>query len=76
MQLVEKYPEMPAEMDLSRERRKQLAELTLENPTDSSKKGKWTNDMEHTKTILMPEIPTMIRHNNGESKTHRTYPGV
>ena len=38
MQLVDKYPEMPAEMDMGKERRKQLAELTPENPTGRSKK--------------------------------------
>ena len=33
MQLVEKHPEMPEEIELNNERRRQLAELMLEYPT-------------------------------------------
>ena len=33
MQLVEKHPEIPEEIELNNERRKQLAELMLEYPT-------------------------------------------
>ena len=33
MQLVQRYPEMPSELELDDNRRKQLAELLLEYPT-------------------------------------------
>ena len=38
MQLGRTNPEMPDEMELNRENRKQLAELMLEYPTDTSKR--------------------------------------
>ena len=51
MQLVEKCPETPEEMDLIKERRKQLAELMLEYPTDSGKRAKQTSELEHTQRL-------------------------
>ena len=40
MQLVQRYPEMPSELELDDNRRKQLAELMLEYPTKKMKMDK------------------------------------
>ena len=42
---------MPEEMDLNRERRKQLAELMMEYPTDSGKQEQQTSEIEHTQRL-------------------------
>ena len=40
MPLVEKHPEMPEELELNKERRKQMAELTLGYPTQTDEMEK------------------------------------
>ena len=65
IQLVQKYPEMPDELELNNNRRKQLAELMLEYPTKNeeeeqenppSEKQK-KNDITHARTARKNTAP-------------------
>ena len=59
MQLVQRYPEMPSELELDDNRRKQLAELMLEYPTKKMKMNRRThrenkqkrNDITHARNV-------------------------
>ena len=50
MQLVEKSPEMPEEIELNKDRRNQLAELMLEYPTKADEKENLTREQTDEKS--------------------------
>ena len=58
MQLVEKNPEMPEEIELNRERRKQLAELMLEYPMkiEEEEENRTHQPGEEKKILYMYEL--------------------
>ena len=69
IQLVQRYPEMPCELELDDNRRKQLAELMLEYPANKKKNRKTPRENKQKKTTLhMPEMQERIQYHARQTK--------
>ena len=71
-QLVGQNPEMPEEIELNKDRRKQLAELMLGYPTKAAEEENPASKQEDEKILRMPELRKTLQRDKRKIQPSRT----